>query len=1035
MRKQDKIEFIGSIFVGVCALFVAVCSNNYRIIPSKGSNYVLDFENKKISDRTSSFVEEITTPVATNAGNTINVKVSNVVEYQDGWQTILPNGYFYNPIDDSANHNKISGISSIRFDSQSGLSLSLYYGNSINNSEIIYSHKKELSPNVNYSFNEQLPTYFYIKNDNNSNVNIEDFKITYSCLDSGFLRDNLNILMIGNSFADDTLFYSNRIAASYGITLNLYDAYIAGCTIDTHYSNLTNGSKDYSMRSINNGSWVYNDNMSLTEIIESHTWDIITFQQASAEVGRSNKYSNLSSLVNGVRSIVGSTPKFYWHQTWAYDKEYHDYYDYYSYFNNDQIAMYSAINSCYQSEVEPLGVFEKMIPAGTAVQNLRTSYMKDTLSRDGKHMSSVHGRYLLGLNFVSTIYDLDLDMSPCGYVPPEVNDSFKNPAYEAIRNAYQTPLGVTNSQYVTMELGNYDLSEYTVIDAGLVGCSYWNSTDGNNYNIRQSNVSGTSILYASTKRFTSSTLPEGSLVVIGEAFGVRPEAWVDDSAQSNRKSETYQNLIVIDSNFFDGYLYRAFNIFKAGKTTLLGQFNQVFDGFHIYVPNNKMAGLTPKSENPNYAQDKDTFLINSMNMDAYERIHLDPITGFYKCDSYYELTNSYVDDTAKKFVCTRPFYSVNNDLPENTVIIVDNGYQWRSDCWGDHTTYSPRPGNVSTQFTVLNSGFWSGLRRRTFNVSSTSGSYIEQNYIDVMNHMRIYVPVSDDVFIEDPIDKVTMTALGTATMNSMFASFYGKSEIPFLITLSGDDTSHVKVEVDGTDISATGYTYDKQTGNISINTEGSAAGYTYGTITGVVNPNQGTISNVRIDGTLKDFMTNNGSIVCSEAWHDRCDYATREASQAVWQRWYMEGSWIANSGSGDWTIPSGAYKLENRYSMGLRIAPSNYQKTRFTLKEDLNNGQGLAIRGVSLWIYNPNGTIYNSFRIYIYTTPSSIDGDHAFPSTTYQMPYSTSELPSGEWKNIKIGLGGSTTIYNISFYFETNNSSTTYVYLGHVSLY
>ena len=71
-----------------------------------------------------------------------------------------------------------------------------------------------------------------------------------------------------------------------------------------------------------------NNNMTLADIIDSNTWDIITFQQASAEIGRPNTYDNLSNLVSLVRQRVGSSPKFYWYQTWAYDEDYMDYYDY-----------------------------------------------------------------------------------------------------------------------------------------------------------------------------------------------------------------------------------------------------------------------------------------------------------------------------------------------------------------------------------------------------------------------------------------------------------------------------------------------------------------------------------------------------------------------------------------------------------------------------------------------------------------------------------------------------------------------------------
>ena len=1008
---------------------------NFEYAKSTGNEYVLSFNDQKINENNEPSLAENSASISNSHHNEVIFKSANVVNYNEGWQSILPNGYFYNPLNNSAFKNKLNGVKTISYTSDSNNDLDLYFGYSVNNEDIIYSNKVTLTANTTFTFENEHPSYLYFENNGANAIDINNLSITYSCEEESYPRNSLKVLMIGNSFSDDTLFYAERIASSYGLSLDLYDAYIAGCTIEQHYINLTNGNATYSMRNMINDSWNYQDDMSLENIILSNSWDVITFQQASAEIGRPTSYSHLSDLVSMVRALAGPTPKFYWYQTWAYDKDYHDYYDYFSYFGNDQIAMYDAIIDCYQDEIAPLGLFDKLVPAGTAVQNLRTSYMKETFTRDGKHMSSVHGRYLLGLNFLSNIFDVDLDKSPCSYLPTEINDSYLIIAKEAIKNAYQHPLEITNSLYPIKELEGYDLNDYTEIDAGLVGCSYWNSTDASNYNKRISNDKNVSNLFTSTSRFTSSTLPVGSLVVIDEAFGVRPDAWVNDAQQGSRPTETYQNVIEIDSSFWSGYLYRAFNIFKAAKTTLLGQYSQIFDGFHIYVPNASLGALTPKNTNTHYNSDKTIFKNSSLNIDAYQRIHLDPITGFYKCDSYYELTNSYVDDTAKKFVCSRPFYASEGDLPENTVIIVDSGYQWRSDCWGSHGTYSPRPNNVSTPLTRLSSSFWSGLRRRTFNVSTTSSSYVNQNYLDFMDHLRIYIPVSNDIEIEQE-DLVTMTALGYATLSSSVASMYGKSDIPVLISLTGDDASHVVVQADGSDMSAVSYSYNKSTGALSINTSGtfSALSLSLGTISGVVNSNAGTISNISCNGSISSYITNNGSISCQESFFDRCNYASNSASQAVWQRWYMSGSWQANSGSGEWTTSNSSYRLDNDYSMGLRIANNSYQKTRFTLKEDFNGGAGFTPKGISIWLYNPNGDIYNSFRIYVYKTPSSISGDHAVPSASYSEVYNTNNIGNNEWRNIRLGLN-SGTIYNISFYFETSSSATTYVYLGHVSFY
>ena len=1037
-KKIPQAIAFGAILTTALAVSTIVTISKRKIFGVNGdsSPYQLVLNSNNSIYGLNSFIgsNPVSGTVYTGLNNPITMSGYNIVSYNGGWQTILPEGYVYNDLTNSNDYNKISGIQSIKYTGSS--SLSLHYGYTLNNSNIVYSTEKTLIAGVEYTFGmDENPSYFYLKNNNSTNVNITNLTIKYSCSEMSYPRNNLKVLMIGNSFSDDTIYYAKDVANAYGINLDIYDAYIAGCTINTHYSNLNNDTANYSMRSMNNGSWVYDDNMTLKQIIESNTWDIVTFQQASAEIGRPTTYSNLPNLVSAVRTLVGNDPKFYWYQTWAYDEDYMDYYDYFSYFNNDQMTMYNAINSCYSNQVAPLNLFEKMIPAGTAVQNMRTSYMKDTFTRDGKHMSSVHGRYLLSLNFLSHIYDIDLDLSPCPFLATGVNASYKNVAYESIRNARKAPLALTNSVYTSNEMASYDLSSYTEIDCGFVGNTFYNSTDSSNYLIRQGNVSGTSNLYTTTKMFTSTTLPVGSIVFCPESFGYRPEAWRSESSQASRPNESYDNVLTITSDFWDGYMYRAFNIFKAGKSTLLGQFNQVFDGFHIFVPNSALnSSIVLKNVNTYESSDRALFTSQYMNFDAYDRVFTDPIIGFYKCDSYYNLQNSYVDDTAKKFVCTRPFYTENGDLPNNTVIVCDSGYQWRSDCWTDHGT-TTRPANVSANFTRLGSEFMSSYRVRTFNFSKTNSGYVNQNAIDFSNHVRIYVPNSDDVDIEKP-DKskcVTFTATGSVNLSGMAATLLGSS-VPMIITLTGESQQSVSVLVNGSSVDATNYTYNKSTHALSINTNGSASGYTYGTISGTFTPSTGTYSNISINGTLSQFVSNNGSITATEKWFDTCSYTTEAAANAVWQRWYGS-TWTANSGNSQWTMPNQNYVLENDYSLGLRIASSSHNRTRFTMKNDLGNGSGLAIKGFSVWLYNPNGAIYSSFKIFAYKTASSNNGTVNTPSSSYDEVVSKGStfLAEPGWINLQVGWVG--TLYNFSLFFQSSSSENTYVYLGHVSLY
>ena len=1024
MRKKLVIlTILSSISLAtVTAISLSVSSirSMFSSLANQGSNYTLNLGEQKISNQNSAYPGEISTNVLTNNNNPIEFKCSNVINYASGWQTILPGGYFYNPLTSSSAHNKITGIESIRFNSNENKNLSLSYGYTLDNENIIYTYEKDLVANETYSLNGLNPSYLYVKNNNDSNVNIMDFNISYSCSESVYTKQNLNILMIGNSFADDTVFFSKRAAASYGITLNIFDAYIASCDIDKHYSNLSNEKADYSMRSTNGDEWSYQDNMTLSQIINSNTWDIITFQQASAQVGRTGTYSNLSNLVSSVRSLVGSDPRFYWYQTWAYDDDYHEYYDYFSYFGNDSLNMYNALCTRYREDVEPLHLFEKMIPAGTAVENLRTSYMKETFSRDGKHMSHTHGRYLLSLNFLSHIYDIDFAKSPCSYKPEGVRDSFMTVAYESIKNAQKNPLNLTNSLYQTRELEGYNLADFTEIDAELVGCSYWNSTDDSNYNKRIANDGEASNHYVSTKRFTSSTLPVGSIVVIDDAFGVRPEAWTSDSKQSSRPNEVYSNVIEIDSDFWSGYQYRAFNIFKVGKQSLSGkyvdeQYDEIFDGFHIYVPNTQMTGLKPKEYNPNYYSDSSLFSDKNYKIDSYKRVHLDPIMGFYKCDSYYYLMNSFQDDTAKKFVCTRPFYSSKNELPENTILIVDSGYQWRSDCWVEQGTHA-RPNNVTTAFTVLKSSFMDEFRNRTFNISSTSNNYVGQNHRVFMDHFRIYVPISDDIYIQEP-DSVCENAPDGAYKGVVEVD---GNNVSLVVSIGKTSRSKIAVSLNNSNVQASEYSYNESTKTLSISTIGNYMGFEIGSITAIYDESNDRLTSVSFSGTLSSYVLDNGSIVCnaaetsSNSFFADCDGTTSEL-QAQFKRRYMSGSWQVDNSNADRITSNTDEFISGNGSLTRR----GYSEGAVSLNLQSDFPSAKTVSRLQFWVYNPSGNNI-TLRLWVYSATgfnSNHELDNAFAI-------------ANQWTYISIGFS-SYSVYNFQIADFTNSG----VYLSFDNIY
>ena len=1010
--------------------------SNYLHVYGEDANYSLIFNSSsRVTDSTSfEGLDDLSSSFKTSNNNSLNLSYFNIIKNSSGWQTIKEGGYVYNPVNESLNNNKISGIKSICISSESEHKLTLYYGWSLDNEQIVYSKYGELENNVVHEI-ENGPAYFKLVNEGSEDIDVTSLLINYSCKDTSYPKNDLKVLMIGNSFADDTTTFTRQIASSYGINLTTYDAYVASCTIDKHLNYLNSEESVYAF----NGDTWWSGTKTLKEILTAKEYDLITFQQASAVVGDTSSYDNLSTLVDQVRDIVGDKPKFTWYQTWAYENDYmlQDGSQAFSKHNNDGVTMFNNINAAYNSEVKPLSTIEGMIAGGTAVQNLRTSFLGESFSRDGLHMSSSVGRYLVGLNFVSNILDIDLKQSPCSYRPDGVYEDSIPALYEAIDNARKYPQQVTQSVYTQSKMGSYDLSNYVEIDPGFVGCSYWDSTDPSNFNKRICNSNGASNLNISTKQFNKETLPVGSLVFINDGFGFLADGWKGDYQHSSKaSSDTFDDVLEITDSWWGSFNKRAFNIFMAGKNDLMGQYDNAFNAFHIYVPIDKAFGLEKKTDNPYAESDRDLFTSNYLKFDSFERIHLDPITGFYKCDSYSYQKNSFVDDTAKKFVCTRPFFSRYNELPGNTVIVCDSGYQWRSDCWNQYGYTSSRPSNVSNPLTKCNAEFFSSYRVRTFNVSATNSSYVGQNHISFMNHMRIYVPISEDIEIEhESNDLVTIAARGTVNLNAAGQQALGSSSVPLTISINGISDTSISISLNSNSATALYYSYDKDTGELSIETNGGLYGFTYGVISGVVNTETGTITNITFTGTLSNYISNNGSITCASEFFDRCEYSTNALSQQVWQRWYMNGSWTANTGTGEWTTSNDTYALEGRYSMGLRIANSSYQKTSFTLKNDLGNGSGVTVRGITLYIYNPNsGVNYSSVRIYAYTTPSTQMTGYVKPSSNYSEIFSQQLNTANQWIKYEYPING-LNVYNIRLYVQTDYSSTTMLYLGYIAIY
>ena len=108
--------------------------------------------------------------------------------------------------------------------------------------------------------------------------------------------------------------------------------------------------------------------------------------------------------------------------------------------------MYKAITRTVQAKVLPNKEISIIVPNATSIQNARTSYLGDTLTRDGYHLSYDIGRYIAGVTFFHAV--TGIDVNALTYAPDGVSDEARKVAIESAIHAVKAPYEVTPSKYV-----------------------------------------------------------------------------------------------------------------------------------------------------------------------------------------------------------------------------------------------------------------------------------------------------------------------------------------------------------------------------------------------------------------------------------------------------------------------------------------------------------------------------------------------------------------------------------------------------------
>ena len=258
----------------------------------------------------------------------------------------------------------------------------------------------------------------------------------------------LKVLAIGNSFSNNTMENLYDVAVAEGMTdVTLGRLFIGSCSLQMHATNALADAPAYTYYKTTNGLWEKTENVTLLQALQEESWDIITMQQNSGNSGLPDTYDGyLERLIDYVnQNKTNPEAKLVWHMTWAYQSD-SDHKAFANYATS-QDMMYKAIVAATEQKILPNDAFCAVIPAGTAIQNARTSSFGDTLTTDGYHLSNM-GKVIGSYIWYATFTGKTLEKISLTHIPRlPLTESDKAIILEAVNNALINPYAVTASAH------------------------------------------------------------------------------------------------------------------------------------------------------------------------------------------------------------------------------------------------------------------------------------------------------------------------------------------------------------------------------------------------------------------------------------------------------------------------------------------------------------------------------------------------------------------------------------------------------------
>lgn len=307
------------------------------------------------------------------------------------------------------------------------------------------------------------------------------------------------ILAVGNSFSYDAILQELLpIVQSGGDDIVVGFPYKGGTTLQLHWQYISNNTQIYNYYKISGGKTTSTGGSSRCfspDIIASEPWDVVVIQTDHNYGGAYDHYfPYLDNIIAYLREhITNKDAKFYLYMTWGYQDGSPKMLELINKgLYTDQTDQYAKITDCAKRAAIQSGIGEvNIIPAGTAVQNGRTSYIGDDYNRDGYHLNLLHGRYTASLAWYAKIFGKNpFDVS---YRPSGMTEFCATMCKTAVAKALETPFSVTSLQ---SEFGVNPDAVFNPLDRPVYinfGVAAGTASDKNMWNNLSTTIAGAAI--------------------------------------------------------------------------------------------------------------------------------------------------------------------------------------------------------------------------------------------------------------------------------------------------------------------------------------------------------------------------------------------------------------------------------------------------------------------------------------------------------------------------------------------------------------